>query len=1100
MNNVKNNASNLASRLLQGSAILALSVFPTVAFAQAPSVETVEVTGTIIRGAGPTGSELISVGRAQIEDIGAVTIQNILSDVPGLNNFGGTGQGAVNSSDPAGAQSPTIHSLGNSASNGTLILVDGHRLPYTGNGHSTIDPSSIPVIALQQVQVLPDGASSTYGSDAVAGVLNFITRKNFTGIEAQAQYSFADHYSTFNLGGLFGHDWDGGSAMVAIDYSSKSELANGVRSYETARQDLRLGALANPTGTFPGLQATPPTGFVATTPAAGSGTTGPFGVTVPFPSAGSNFQNFTCPVATIKATSGATTSFLYPYNGAAIANNVTAFNGVCDNANFGTDLPSETRNTIFFSMKQNLTSNLSATLDFDYSFREGASHSNYGTISATAFGPLSGRGTPTAFSATTGLPTTTLQTGNQINPFYVGNSTTGNQSEFVQFDFSSLMQFAGIAPPLSKTFDETAYATFGLDYDIGGDWVASLGATGGTDFSGQRQSGLTCAACANLALNGSTNTNGLQNNGINPGATATSTTYNPTAITDPNGLGSYVAQTRQLTALNALDVWHPAGSNNTSAAVLKQIASNYSLATGQQALQDVSFKVDGPAFDLPAGPVKVAVGTEFTHNTMVAETANAQSGVGPSAVADTTQNLSYGRTVYAVYAEVLMPIVSPEMNIPLMQKLDVDVSGRWDHYTFYGSTENPKLGFTWGMIDGLQSRGSFGTSFTVPAFNSSGKNGDGITSQSNAGTTATVAVPTGVAANTIPFNSTSGYNSGAGIAGTWVATAASCAAAGSNPVDAAGNSLTAPFTGAVACKVNGTSSPGLTIGGGGGDPGSNIHPETGRSYSFGFDFDIGKLLGSTFDGLAGEVTYYQATYRGLITNINITTSNLGFTTLAPPSGFSPTSATIVKALGNEPLNSTLPPTLWWYVFAGQNNAYNLWTNGLDYNMHYGFDSSIGHWTAGISGNEVLRFTQQNIGSNILFTDLNGDAGSSGRFAAQQLTARATLNWTMDAWRAGLGFNFQSPYRQSNTNFPYNNPLGSSSAPSGFQKIKALQTIDFNAGYTIPDGWMTGLTGSQVNLSITNLFDTDPPFANSSTGFVGGSEIGRLVTVSLKKNF
>src|SRR5579864_6715876 len=141
----------LASTALASCAML-FSALPALAQGQpaAAAPETVEVTGTIIRGAVPTGSNVITVDRRAIEATGAVTIQNILSDVPGLNNFGGPGQGAVNSSDPAGAQSPTIHNLGNSASNGTLILVDGHRLPYTGNGHSTIDPSSIPVIALQQ--------------------------------------------------------------------------------------------------------------------------------------------------------------------------------------------------------------------------------------------------------------------------------------------------------------------------------------------------------------------------------------------------------------------------------------------------------------------------------------------------------------------------------------------------------------------------------------------------------------------------------------------------------------------------------------------------------------------------------------------------------------------------------------------------------------------------------------------------------------------------------------------------------------------------------------------------------------------------------------
>ena len=154
----------LASLLLGGSALLAMAALSsTVAFGQAApkDVETVTSTGTIFRGAAPVGSNVITVGQDEIQQIGAVTISQVLADIPGLNNFGSAGQGAQNSSDPGGASSPSIHSLGNSASNGTLILVDGHRLPNTGIQHNTIDPSAVPVIALQRVEVLPDGASAT---------------------------------------------------------------------------------------------------------------------------------------------------------------------------------------------------------------------------------------------------------------------------------------------------------------------------------------------------------------------------------------------------------------------------------------------------------------------------------------------------------------------------------------------------------------------------------------------------------------------------------------------------------------------------------------------------------------------------------------------------------------------------------------------------------------------------------------------------------------------------------------------------------------------------------------------------------------------------
>jgi hypothetical protein len=222
---------------------------------------------------------------------------------------------------------------------------------------------------------------------------------------------------------------------------------------------------------------------------------------------------------------------------------------------------------------------------------------------------------------------------------------------------------------------------------------------------------------------------------------------------------------------------------------------------------------------------------------------------------------------------------------------------------------------------------------------------------------------------------------------------------------------------------------------------------------------------------------------------------LGLTTFAPPGGWTPTSPAVISALGNEPLNATLPATIWYYTLAGQNNAYKLWSNGLDYGVNYRFDSDIGSWRLGLNGNEILRFTQQNIGSTVLFTDLNGNGGSAGRFQAQQMTFRATVDWSMDAYRIGLGFNFQSAFKAANSNFPYNQ-----TAFGGFQHVSPLQTVDLNAGYTIPQGFYQGLDGMQVNLTVTNLFDTNPPFFDTAAGFNVGSQIGRIVTVALKKSF
>ena len=147
--------------------------------AAADAVEAVTVTGTSFRGVAPVGGNLVSVGQAEIEKTAAQNAQQILKNVPAITGLGMSGvtQNAGNS-----YYAPTIHSLGASASNSTLVLIDGHRLPL---GHISLalpDPSMLPPIALERVEVLAEGASSVYGSDAVAGVVNFITRKRYDGV------------------------------------------------------------------------------------------------------------------------------------------------------------------------------------------------------------------------------------------------------------------------------------------------------------------------------------------------------------------------------------------------------------------------------------------------------------------------------------------------------------------------------------------------------------------------------------------------------------------------------------------------------------------------------------------------------------------------------------------------------------------------------------------------------------------------------------------------------------------------------------------------------------------------------------------------------
>jgi outer membrane receptor for ferrienterochelin and colicin len=145
------------------------------------------VTGSSLKGVAPVGSNLTTVGRAELESSGAQTVQQVLKSVPSVVGLQSAGQGAMGSADGSGTNAPTIHGLGASASNSTLILMNGHRIPTSGVNHVLADPNIIAPMALERVEVLADGASSVYGSDAVAGVINFITRKKVNGLKSTSR-------------------------------------------------------------------------------------------------------------------------------------------------------------------------------------------------------------------------------------------------------------------------------------------------------------------------------------------------------------------------------------------------------------------------------------------------------------------------------------------------------------------------------------------------------------------------------------------------------------------------------------------------------------------------------------------------------------------------------------------------------------------------------------------------------------------------------------------------------------------------------------------------------------------------------------------------
>ncbi|WP_395399588.1 TonB-dependent receptor domain-containing protein [Pseudoduganella sp. UC29_106] len=213
---------------------------PAVEAAPAPAQEAapeVVITGSRIRGIAPVGSSVVTLGRSDIEQSGAVSTAKILQEVPQVFNLGvsensrGQAGGAGNITF---ASAINLRGIGPFA---TLTLVDGHRVVAQGTTGATVDPSIIPALALQRVEIIADGASAIYGSDAVAGVANLILRRNQEALEATVRYGHADGYNERMAGALWGHKWKGGQVTAAIEHTYHSALNGQDRDFYTG--DLR---------------------------------------------------------------------------------------------------------------------------------------------------------------------------------------------------------------------------------------------------------------------------------------------------------------------------------------------------------------------------------------------------------------------------------------------------------------------------------------------------------------------------------------------------------------------------------------------------------------------------------------------------------------------------------------------------------------------------------------------------------------------------------------------------------------------------------------------------------------------------------------------
>jgi iron complex outermembrane receptor protein len=201
----------------------------------------ITVTGTHIRGETPVGASLSTYSRQDFDRSGSATVDTLARYM--LENFSGADSMAtLNTNGNVGSlqQGAATNVFGGAAFDllglgpgATLTLLDGHRIAPGGLDGSIIDVSLIPLSAIDHFEVLTDGASAIYGSDAVAGVVNIVTRRALEGAETSFRYGRSTQGGAGQFTGsqLLGHAWPSGNVLLDYEYDDQQGLDASERSW-----------------------------------------------------------------------------------------------------------------------------------------------------------------------------------------------------------------------------------------------------------------------------------------------------------------------------------------------------------------------------------------------------------------------------------------------------------------------------------------------------------------------------------------------------------------------------------------------------------------------------------------------------------------------------------------------------------------------------------------------------------------------------------------------------------------------------------------------------------------------------------------------------
>lgn len=649
---------------------------------QDPANRDILVTGSRIR-RDPNDSALpLQIIRP--EDI---TRDGISSPEQFVQSLSTNGSGADNLASNAdvvtGAQRGTnglsAANLRGQGSGGTLILLNGRRVAAHGLTGSAVDVNQIPLAAIERIEVLKDGASAIYGTDAVGGVINYITRTDFQGLALNGFSDFTEEgdgniYRLSAMAGWGDLDDNGFNIMASVAYRWNQALRGDQRDFVNGNQPLR--------GLSIDTRGTP----IATTfPLNPSALYFPQGTLLGGTTGGTVLTNLLIPGTTVRANAGINPLDLpggagcetmdggMAYDAELWANPGAAFACAWDTG----------RAAVLQQPINTLTYYGRATA------RLGGAHDVFVEVtgseadSAKRFSNAQISGNTSNLQVAYPLNALTADTYNAVYGAIaaVFPAVGPNYGRPIAYRWRCIACGEREYTTNSQTFRVAAGADgplfSGWDYRLGGSYARS-------EVSSLLGSGYYFRGT-------------LANGAADPNA--------PTApgATVPGLVGLLNAG-----ILNPFSV----GQSEAALAGLAAIsAEGTTLYGGRYEVTQLDASVSGDLFPIWGGDVKAAFGVDYRRETYEFNGSAAAAATAPVIFLAAFDNVNAlvpkSRDIYAAYAEILFPI---------FENFELTLAARIDDYTGFGQTTNPKVSFRYRPIDQLMFRGSYNTSFRVPTF------------------------------------------------------------------------------------------------------------------------------------------------------------------------------------------------------------------------------------------------------------------------------------------------------------------------------------------------------------------------------------------------